>query len=229
VSANPTNSTKKVSLYSGMAEFLGNNKIIVIVSVIVLVLALGGLVAFFTYNESVKGKVVLLSEEIDQAYISWLRADEADKNDKEKEFFALTEQARKKYPNTFSVQRALYSEGLYYLEKKDYAKAAEAYLELAEKYEKSYLAPESFFNASGAFEMAGDTDKAIYCLEKILELYKNDSPVGPEACFNLGRIHDGKGNREKAIEYFELLLTDFPESDWTGVAQTRIIELKIKK
>lgn len=226
MAADMSKKSGKEGLTFDLARFLVENRMVVIVSLVLVVVLIFGLIGFFVWRDGVRKEAIVHAEKINEAYIDWLRAEEGARDDKEKIFLELTAEARKRYPKSFAMQRALFSEALFHVEKKDYLKAAGLFTELADKFGESYLAPEGYYNAASAFEMANDHEKAIGSLEKLLEKYRDDSPLAPEACFNIGRLHDTAGRKDQAIDYFEKLLADYPGSEWSGVAQTRIIELK---
>ena len=100
---------------------------------------------------------------------------------------------------------------------------------LGTDFPKSYLAPVSLINAAGAYEMAGDLDKASECYKTVFENYKESSVAAPEVCFNLGRLSEAKGDKTSALEYYNTILSDYSESDWVNAANNRIISLNLDK
>lgn len=131
------------------------------------------------------------------------------------------------YPRLYASQRALFIQGRlsYQIELWDDARAS--FVELADRFPKSYLAPIALASASTAMERAENPKAAIILLERVVDEYSTLFPEIPAILFSLGRLNEQIEENEAAIAYYEMLLDEHPASGWTNLAQNRIIDLKI--
>ncbi len=75
----------------------------------------------------------------------------------------------------------------------------------------------------------GRNDDAIVYLEKILKDYGTDV-LGDDAAFRLAVLYDEVlKNKEKALHYYEILITDYPGSTYIQTARARYQKLQDKK
>jgi len=101
------------------------------------------------------------------------------------EDYKNAEENYRKYINDYGGDKDLlcsaYSGlGAVYEEKKEYQKAAEYYMQAAEKFPKNFQAPECMLDAARCYKYAGNYQKAEKILDKLAEKY-SDSPVIREA------------------------------------------------
>lgn len=68
---------------------------------------------------------------------------------------------------------------------------------------------------------SGKYDKALELLEDALKL----DPDNVKAIYFTGRVYHRKGDKEKAAEYYNRVINDFPDSDRVGEATRRLSEL----
>lgn len=131
------------------------------------------------------------------------------------------------YPRLYSAQRGLYLKGQLSFETGDFRAAGDAFVELADRFPGSYLAPVSLVNAATSLEEAGAFSDAIPILERVIEEF--DSPEAPAVLFSIGRLYETVGNPDAATAAYEKLLDEHPSSGWTNIAQSRIIGIKIDR
>jgi len=131
------------------------------------------------------------------------------------------------YPRLYAGQRARFLLGSFYFHSKEWELSSEAFLGVADKFPKSYLAPVSMINAATAYEEAGNNQQAIELCERIIAKYGDSSPEVPRVLFTLGRLHESSGRPDKALEYYNELVDKYASSGWTNLAQDRIIYLNL--
>ena len=174
-----------------------------------------------------KGKAsdsAMLAEDIQSGYTEWIQ--QAPENRDDTELNEKISEALENYPKLFAAQRAYFTMGLMALENKDWDKASEAFLILADNWPDSYLASVSLFNAASAREESGDIEGSMVLLQRILDNYSEISPDAPEALFNLGRLAETQGNTSEALAYYKDVNARFPESRWTDLSKSRILVLE---
>lgn len=175
-------------------------------------------------------KATVVIEQLDALMASYASSAEGEeKNAKEKEALALADQIIAGQPNTFYAQRAMFHQASIKAQKKDFAGALTIYETLGNTTPRSFLSAISLFNASIAAEQSGDIEKAITLLSKIDSEFKELSAELPRALINLGRLQEAKKNTVAAMEFYNRLISEYPESDWTKIAKDRIIFLKIQE
>ena len=195
---------------------------VLILSIVVVTMA--SILVLDRVGSSRKSESAMLAEDIQEAYLEWIRAVPEERDDAAVE--VLMDKALEDYAKTFAAQRAYFTRGLMALEKEEWEASAEAFETLAEKWTDSYLAPVSLFNAGSAREQAGDVDAAVELWTALTEKYADVSPDAPETLFNLGRIAESRGDGEGAVGYYRDIAAKYPESRWTDLAKSRILVIE---
>ncbi len=77
------------------------------------------------------------------------------------------------------------------------------------------------YNGEGEYSGRKDYDKAVSLLEKALEYNEENT----DAMFFLGRCYQQQSDSEKAKEYYNQIINDFPRSSRVSEAQRRLREL----
>ena len=199
-------------------------KYFILAGVVVIILLAGvGVVEYFQRQK--EDASVVLSEEIQKAFSSYIGAAEDDKASAEESLTALIAEAKSDFPGMYAELRALNTEALVYSSKEEYTEAAAAYTAIADQFSDSYIAAVSLINASAMMEEAGDNSAAVSLLERVLSEYKEISADIPEVLFNLGRLSESSDS-EKAMAYYEQVSSEYSSSSWTNLAKSRIIALK---
>ncbi len=166
----------------------------------------------------------MAAEDIQKAFEDWMQETPEDRDDKE--LNSLINKALSDYPRYFAAQRAMFTRGLMALEKEEWSGAYSAFEELADKWPKSYLAPVGMANAAGAYEEAGELDKAVECWKKLSTEYSEVLADIPEALFNVARLQEKSGSTSEALETYKSIESDFPQSRWAKLAKTRMLSLE---
>jgi len=216
------NKHDKQSFGERVGSFLSRNRIFTVLFFVVLVGMMTGILILDSAQDRKKVESQVLSEDILNAYTRWLQDNPEERNADELE--KLITRALDEYPKLFAAQRALFTRGLMALENGEWEEAASSFELVSEKWENSYLAPVSLYNAGAAKEESGAVDEAARLWTHLVENYTGVSPDVPEALFNLGRLaetHDK--DTEKALKHYYELAARFPESRWTDLSKTRIL------
>lgn len=107
---------------------------------------------------------------------------------------------------------------------KQYDKGIEAYQKVVEKYPESDFAPEAQVRiGNGLFRELKDLEGAKTAHEKLIAQYPESHCVA-EARYYLGRYHMGKGDNEKAIQEFEIVLQKYPEKISPSYSAVKMLE-----
>jgi TolA-binding protein len=215
---------EQTSLSGALTAWLQKNRLVLIISaaVLVAVLIIVGAVSAVNSSRAEKSLEALISFE--ESYSAWQAAGEEDAAAAEALETAFAE-IEAEYAGTYGYQRALFLMGDYFYSSQDWAEAIDSYTNLAEEFPKSYLAPLALYNAAAANEEQGDTADASELYRRIAEAYA-ESPLAPRALFSLGRTLEGS-DRTEAVTVYTNLGERFPQSSWTKLARSRIIELNL--
>jgi len=189
-----------------------------------VLLLMAGILIYGYVNRGKEADSAMLAEDIQEAYTEWIQQAADNRDDSELE--TLIAEALDEYEGKFAAQRALFTRGLMALENKEWDIASESFVAIADKWEDSYLAPVSLYNAGAAREEAGDKEGAAELWQRIINDYAEVSPDAPEALFNLGRLAEENGDVENAIEYYKDVNGRFPKSRWTDLSKSRIVVLE---
>jgi tetratricopeptide (TPR) repeat protein len=112
-----------------------------------------------------------------------------------------------------------------HVDQKKWEEAENAWKQAAEKGGKSYLTPVFFFNAAAAAEEYDNIDGAIDYYLKALA-FADLFPLAAKAQFSIGRLEEGRDNRDAALEAYRAVIEKWPnDSIWTNLANSRIIAL----
>jgi len=196
--------------------------------VVFLIVAGVGIVALFVALSIRNSRVETSLEAVEQLqsdYYDWQSLDSAGQEDGYADLHAQAEAISQSYPRLYAASRALLvdAEALFALERFD--DAAQRYVELADRFPKTYLAPLGLMGAAVASENSGNIDLALDYLNRIVDNYADTSSDVPRALFSIGRIHETQDNIVDAERYYNQLIQDYPTSTWTDLARTRIISL----
>jgi outer membrane assembly lipoprotein YfiO len=144
-----------------------------------------------------------------------------------------------KIPEYFSTSRlaaeGVYHIGLCYLEKKDFAKAADAFKRLVDHYPYSDRIKDAIgheFEIANQFAAGGKVKvwgvPALPGQEKALELYKHvvkNAPFGTygdQAQYKIGGLYKMQGEYEEAQKAFQALVDEYPGSELVSQARFEI-------
>ncbi len=128
----------------------------------------------------------------------------------------------------YVLQRALFIRATIFFQNEDWDKSIDDFKLLAELFNSSYLAPISLINAAIAFEESGKIDEAIEEYYIVVNNYSSVSPEISNVYFSIGRLFEQKSDKTAALKAYNDLLDNFPNSNWTNLARSRIIYLESK-
>ena len=130
------------------------------------------------------------------------------------------------YQNSFPAQKALFIRGDMAYRQEKWSEAVSAFSTLAEEYPESYLAPVSLTYAATAAEEGEDIEGALKTLRRIIADYPENQEEIYRGMFSIGRIEEGRGNKEEALASYNQLLDSGASNAWTSLAQSRVILLE---
>jgi tetratricopeptide (TPR) repeat protein len=206
--------------------FLGNNRKIVLIFCIVVLLAIVGVAVATSVNHNILSKQF---DQIDQLSTTYSELQTMDKDADEYQAKAdelvaqLTELAgkNKKYP----ALKAKYLLGMHAFDNDDYQQAMDYFLSLSTDAAGTYLGSLSLSNAATCAENLGDDDLALEYYTKIIDDYGNEAAESPKALFGQARLEEKKGNIELAKATFQQLADQFPSSEFAKLARNKLVLL----
>ena len=217
--------SKKEQLMQKASQILFKNRIWLLVTI---GLVIGFVVVYFLATERInriEEESTILVEEVETRYSNWVsEEDEVQKNQLGEEIVSETDNIIQKFPKTYGAKRALFIQGNFYFEMKNWEKGSASYLSLAEIFPESYLAEISLFNASICEEEIENYDKAIEIYQRLVDEYPG-SYLTPQALFSLGRIFETTDRFTEAGNVYRQMEDSYPFSSWTYLAKNRLIYL----
>lgn len=201
------------------------NILIVCAAVVVIVVAVGIGTAVSSRN-AVKAMEAI--EAAEASYDDWRYLAEDDEardtqaDELKAELSAIIDDNRDGYPD----MKAQYLLGNVYFSLEQYTEAAEAFAAVSRDYPDMYLAPAALMNQAVAYEMAEDTESALDRYQYVVDNYAQTSAEAAHALFSIARIYDAMGNVDLSAAVFEQVISDYPDTEWAKLAQTRLIILK---
>ncbi len=142
--------------------------------------------------------------------------------DYETELQDFIDSTRKSYPEL----RAMFLLASVAYQLDEYSLAMERFNAVVANYPDSHLAATSLMNSAVASEEAGDIAAALDSYTELTETYLDRSFEVPHAYFNIGRLLEQQEKFDDAIEIYRTLSIDFPNSEWSNLAISRLIVLE---
>ncbi len=212
----------------GLAVFLSRNAKLLVIGFGVVLLILAGLgIWSIRYNARVNDSAAL-AEQIEEDFSTWLNTEDGEKKEKkEEELLERIDRAQSQFSGLYAEQRALLVKGHYQYSLEEYQEAAEAYSNLVSRFPKSYLAPVALYNAGTCYDESGKNEQAVESWDRLVQQYRDKTPLMAQTFFSLGRISEEQGQEKKAVEYYQRMEDSYPESDWTKLAKQRILVLTV--
>ena len=192
------------------------------ISLIVIVVAIG-VVSYVQNDRLVKSTLAL--ENLEVEFDEWASTENDEKTESAKAVIASATGIRSSFPKSYAALRSGIIEAKIYFDRGDFAAAEAAFNNVALANPNSHLAPTALGNAAAMAEERGDSEKALEYLVKLVETYPSAPGLG-RALFSLGRLYEETRQFDKAVVFYLRLSAMESETDWTKLAQSRIINLK---
>ena len=217
--------TEIVSPGDRIAFFLQKYRTILLSTLVLFAAALIGVTAFFSIRTAMQKKAIAVLEGYEE------RKSKLDLEDDSQspEAGALLEEVTAFAPKSFgyAAAKAWSLAADIHAARGEWDKAEEAWSASAQKGKDIYLFPLSLYSAAVAAEEQGKLDSALEYYRRSLT-FPGIFPAASRSRFNIGRIHEAQGEREKAAEAYRDLIEKAPESNWAKLAQSRIITLETR-
>jgi tetratricopeptide (TPR) repeat protein len=219
--------TDKVSASQVLNDFLQKNRVLFI-TVLVAIFAVIG--AFFVFSVVTENRNNAAFEQVETTLNEWETAraetDTTGLAAKEDGFIVSLKKVADANKGSFGGTRANMTIAEIYFSRKDWQNAEAYYLAAAKASPKAYTAGLNYFNAGICADELGKADDAVSYLNKAVEL--DNFTMTPRALFNIGRIEEQRSNIEAATVAYTKMTEKYPDDDWTLLAKSRMIALKIQ-
>ncbi|MDR1352047.1 MAG: tetratricopeptide repeat protein [Treponema sp.] len=217
---------KETVLFSDiMVEFIRKYRKVLAAVIIACAVILIGIVAGFSIRENIVNREISRAEALGERFEE-LRFDinESESEEAVQALLADLDALAAKSGGFASAHSYSLIAGIH-ADRKNWAEAEKAWILAAQKGAGGYLAPVSWFNAAVAAEEAGDVESAIAHYNEAVA-FADSFPSASKAQFAIGRLEEGRGDREAALEAYRALIEKWPlDTIWAGLANTRIIAL----
>ncbi|MCX7025717.1 MAG: tetratricopeptide repeat protein [Spirochaetes bacterium] len=163
-------------------------------------------------------------EKMNKSFEAWYSAEDAKKTELETLLRADIDAAIKAHGSRYAGLKALLLKARMHFEKKEYAEAQKAYLEVFEKGRKFDLGVVGLRNAASCALASGDTAKGIELYARLVGEFPASDGY-PHDSYLLGLLYEDAKDYAKARECYNQLVATKPDDDWTKLARSRIIFL----
>ncbi|WP_018525256.1 tetratricopeptide repeat protein [Alkalispirochaeta alkalica] len=213
---------EQVSLADTLKVFLGSHrKPLFGISIALIALVFASVVAYQVHHNR-QEQAARQAEEISESWLSWQNEQD---DQSETDIREAIETLLAAHPRSYGALRALHILMLLEWEMEQFEEAEAAGLRLAEAFPRSHLTGAALATAAAAAEEQGDPARAREILSRIARGEGSPTAEEPRALFNLGRLAEELQDYDEALEYYNRLAGDHPESNWTKLARNRIIWL----
>lgn len=219
--------SEKIVLKQKLAVTIQKNSKILLSFLVLIVLVIIGLLIFNSLELKSMEKYTQQIEAIQDDYAELLYiTDDNEKKEAEELILENLNTLIKTTPKNYALQRALFIRANIQYKNKNWDKAIEDFINIANDFSNSYLASISLINAASAFEEADKIDDAIETYKRVIEKYSAVSPKIPNVHFSIGRLYEQKEDFVAALTEYNNLVDTYPDGNWTNLARSRIIYLE---
>ncbi len=129
------------------------------------------------------------------------------------------------YPRTPTEPMAFLYSGHIHYELKEFDESIKSYEGFLKKASSENPLRIFAFDGLGyGYEAKGDYEDALVYFRKLIDATEN--PLSKPAYFNLSRCYEQLGEKDKAIETYQNVLTNYPNSSYASLAKEKINILK---
>ena len=135
-----------------------------------------------------------------------------------------------KYPRTTIAGKSLFYLGNCYFWMKDFNNAEKYYRLFLDKSSKKDMVLRKFaYEGLGyASEQGGKYEQALDYFKKVSTEDGSNNNPDDSALINLARVYEELNQNDKAVEIYQKILKDYPQSQNVAIARDKIFELKIR-
>ena len=222
-----TELTGKEKVLAGLTSFLEKNKTILLILLAVIVAAIIVIAVVDSVTEKKANASAEMIEDVQKVFDEWLvmEDDDSAKAEKQQTVLEQIDAVIEEYPSSYASQRALYLKAGIYYHTEDWSEAASVFIQSADVNTDSYLAPISLMLAASSFENSENYQDALDVYVRVSDDYSNSYADVPRAVLAMGRLNEQLGNSDAAVEAYNSLLDNYPNSGWATFARTRLIQL----
>jgi TolA-binding protein len=213
--------------------FIQKNRKVLVFCLAAAVFVVVGLVTAFTVRDKVVEKNWSRVEEFTRRYEAlrfYINSDDPDALSRQADIAALRSELTsfaEKESGFVSARAYALTAGIYG-DEKNWVASEEAWVNAARAAAKTYFAPISLYRAALAAEERGNLSGAVDYYRQVLD--QENFPAAPRAQFAIGRIQEGEGSEEAALESYRTLVSRWPNDPlWASLAQSRILFLESRQ
>lgn len=219
---------QKITFIERLSHFLSRHRTTFLVVLIVLAVAAVALFVTLEVRNNRIERSLAEVEALQEEFARWAVLDEQEQVASIDSIGVLAQEILDSYSRLYAAQRALFIHASALGELERWNESAARYVELADRFPQSYLAPIALSQASVAYENGASADQALTALTQLVDNYDGESADVPRALFAIGRINESMGDIAEAARSYNRLIDDYPASSWTNLARDRIITLSVE-
>lgn len=219
---------EKKSFSDKLSEFIAVHKKTLLIVVIVTVVAVAA-VGIGTYVVTSNFEKAVAEVELAQEQYAELSSLEEGSEEYAAQVAEVRQQLadiRDGNKNNYPHMKATYLLGLLTAGEGEYTEAASLFGEVASDYADTHLGAPAVMSQAAALEMDGQLDQAIERYQFLIDNFSDVSPDVSHAYFSIARLYEMTDRTDLAVTVYQQLEAEFPESEWTKLAKTRLIQIQ---
>ena len=199
----------------------------VLISVsVVLVVGIIGAVAAAQILDARAERAAEASEAVQRTYQEWTNAGETERDELEVQLREQIETTLEEHTGSYGALRSQFILAELEWELENWSAARDEYLAVAERFDHNHLTAPALFSAAAASENLGEPDRAVELYQRIADGEGAPSVEEAHALFNLGRLAEARNDVDAALDFYNQLLDEHGDSNWTNLGRNRIIWLQ---
>ncbi len=205
----------------------GNNKIIIIAGITLLVILAGLAIGLSISSKNAETNMGLI-DQLGEQYTTWVANEDITTSEAidqvttlKTELNSLAKAKNSSYPSV----KSSYLLGLIAFKEGSFDEAKNQFLISLDKGKDSYFASLSLFNLAVTSEKLKDNAAALSYYQQVYDLSNGDAAQSAKALFNVGRLHEANNDIDLAKAVFQQVSDEYPSSEYAKLASSRLILL----
>ncbi|MBN1241515.1 MAG: hypothetical protein JXA15_02265 [Spirochaetales bacterium] len=215
-------------LAAKLNDFLRRNRVAALAVLVTLTVGIVAAAVWSVVTEAADAKAALAVESADASFDAWASApDASSKAALEETLKGELAALAARYDNRWPGLHAELLLARMSAEAGKWSEAETLYAALARKAPAaSHVGPAAYRYAADAAERAGANDRAASLLNEYLEAWEGKVPGAERARLALLRLAEATRDYAAARVQHDILVSRYPDSDWTKLAANRILYLE---
>ncbi len=218
--------TARERFVDGLSGFLQRHRIPIAVLAVAIVVGIAAFAIFAEVSGRQAEQALVQLEAVQERLDGRQGLSAEEQSQLDEELLLELNEITSSYPRTYAAQRSWFIIGIIHMDNERFAEAAQSFAQTADRFPDSHLALIARANEATAHEELGDFEAALNAYRRLLDARSGSNALTARALFSLGRLTEtALDDAEAAREYYERVVQEFPQSNWTSLARNRLLAL----